>query len=76
LHPVLIDRTTKKHVPVSAATLGALIEIEVANYIEQFTPATASGKLIEFMRFMLKAGNDHMTTQAKEEFARLLEHVD
>src|ERR1051325_53312 len=45
LHPVLIDRTTKKHVPVSAATLGALIEIEVANYIEQFTPATASGKL-------------------------------
>ena len=74
--PVLINRATKEHIPVSAATLGALIEIEVANYMEQFRAATASPKLIEFMRYMLKAGNDHMTTLSKEEFARLLEHVD
>src|SRR5713226_8702671 len=65
--PVLIDRTTKEHVPVSTATLGALIEIEVANYVEQFKPDTASAKLIEFMRYMLRAGKDHMTRKAREE---------
>lgn len=74
--PVLIDRTTKKPVPVSTATLGALIEIEVANYIEQFRADTASAKLIEFMRHMLRAGNDHMTAKAREELARVLKHFD
>lgn len=74
--PMLVDRTTKKSVPVSTATLGSLIEIEVANYVEQFRADTASAKLIEFMRYMLRAGNDHMTSKAREEFARLLEHDD
>jgi hypothetical protein len=74
--PMLVDRTTKQSVPVDAATLDSLIEIEVANYVEQFRADTASAKLIEFMRYMLKAGNDHMTRGAREEFTRLLEHVD
>lgn len=74
--PVLIDRATKEHIPVSAATLGALIEIEVANYMEQFRADTASAKLIEFMRYMLRAGKDHMTSKARDEFARVLEQFD
>jgi len=74
--PVLIDRATKKSVPVGTATLGALIEIEVANYVEQFRADTASAKLIEFMRYMLRAGNDRMTAKAREEFARLLKQFD
>lgn len=74
--PVLVDTTTKKFVPVSTATLGALIEIEVANYIEQFRPDTASAKLIEFMTHMLRAGNHHMTRKARDELARVLEHFD
>jgi hypothetical protein len=72
----LIDRATKKSVPVGTATLGALIEIEVANYVEQFRADTASAKLIEFMRYMLRAGNDRMTAKAREEFARLLKQFD
>lgn len=74
--PILVDRTTKKSVPVSTATLGALIEIEVANYLEQFRPDTASVKLIEFMRYMLSAGNAHMTRKSTEDLARVLEHFD
>jgi hypothetical protein len=75
-NPVLVDTTTKKSVPVSTATLAALIEIEVANFIEQFRPATASAKLIEFMNYMLSAGSHHMTRKAREELARVLEQFD
>ena len=71
-HPVLIDRTTKKRVPVGTGTLAGLIEIEIANYTEQFRPDTASEKLIEFMRYMLTSGKNHMTKGARDEFARLL----
>jgi hypothetical protein len=74
--PVLVDTRTKKSVPVSTGTLGALIEIEVANFIEQFRPNTASAKLIEFMIYMLKAGNHHMSRKAREELARVLEQFD
>ena len=73
-NPVLVDRTIKDPVPVSSATLAALIEIEVANYIEQVKPDTAPEKLIEHMKYMLRAGNDRMTRNAREEFTRFLEH--
>ncbi len=74
--PVLVDTKTKRSVPVSTGTLGALIEIEVANFIEQFRPDTASAQLIEFMKYMLKAGNHHMTRKAREELARVLEQFE
>jgi hypothetical protein len=74
--PVLVDTRTKVPVPVTTAILDALIEIEVANFIEQFEPDTAPAKLIEFMRHMLKAGNAHMTKKAREELARVLEPFD
>jgi hypothetical protein len=62
--PALVDTRTKTSVPVAPETLDALIEIEVANFIEQFEAATAPAKLIEFMRHMLKVGNGHMTKKA------------
>jgi Domain of unknown function (DUF6817) len=71
--PALINTTTMKSVPVSSVTLDALIEIEVANYIEQVKPDTTPEKLIEHMRYMLRTGNNHMTKKAREEFTRFLE---
>ena len=62
-----------KSVPVSSVTLDALIEIEVANYIEQVKPDTTPEKLIEHMVDMLRTGNNHMTKKAREEFTRFLE---
>jgi hypothetical protein len=72
-NPALINTATKKSVPVSSVTLDALIEIEVANYIEQVKPNTAPEKLIEHMRYMFRTGNNHMTKKAREEFTRFLE---
>jgi hypothetical protein len=74
--PVLIDRKTEMTVRVSVATLAALMEIEVANYIEQFNPVTAPPNLVDYMRYMLKAGSDHLTTKAKEELAYVLKQFD
>jgi len=65
-NPVLVDTRTKEFIPVSIGTLDALIEIEVANFIEQFRPDTASVKLINFMKHMLKSGNHHMTRRHKK----------
>lgn len=70
--PVLVDTRSRKSVPVSVETLDALIEIEVANFIEQFEPDAAPAKLIEFMRYMLKTGNTHMTKKARKQLARAL----
>jgi hypothetical protein len=74
--PVLVDTRTKTSVPVGPETLDALIEIEVANFIEQLEPDTAPAKLIEFKRYMLKVGNAHMTMKAREELARVLEQFE
>jgi hypothetical protein len=73
LAPLLVDTRSKTSVPVTPETLDALIEIEVANFIEQFEAETAPAKLIEFMRHMLKVGDGHMTKKASEELARVLE---
>jgi len=70
--PTLVDSTTKQSVPVSSATLAALIEIEVANYIEQFRLFTAPPNLIAFMKYMLTAGGHHMTIKAKDELRLVL----
>jgi hypothetical protein len=74
--PALVDTRTKTSVPVAPETLDALIEIEVANFIEQFEAATAPAKLTEFMRHMLKVGNGHMTKKASEELAHVLEQFE
>lgn len=74
--PMLVDTTTAKSVPVNDDTLRALIEIEIANRIEQFQPETVWPELIEAMRYMLKAGDGHMTMKAKKELSRALEQFD
>lgn len=74
--PMLVDTTTRKSVSVSTATLRALIEIEVANRLEQFQTDTASSNVIDSMRYMLRAGDRHMTRKAREELARALEQFN
>ena len=71
-NPTLVDSTTKQSVPVSTATLAALIEIEIANYIEQFRPSTAPPNLVKFMNYMLTGGGQRMTSKAKDELRRVL----
>ena len=75
-NPMLVDTATRKSVSVSTETLRDLIEIEVANRIEQFRPETTPPELIKAMRYMLKAGDLHMTSQARKELARALEQFD
>lgn len=74
--PMLVDTTTRKSVSVDTPTLRSLIEIEVANRLEQFQPDAASANLIDSMRYMLKAGGRHMTRPAREELAQALEQFD
>jgi hypothetical protein len=78
--PMLTNATSNKSVPVSVETLSALIEIEVANFVEQFRPDNASvkpaefPKLIQFMSYMLhKAGDQHLTKKARDALAAQLE---
>ncbi|HEY1234711.1 MAG TPA: hypothetical protein VGH22_15135 [Candidatus Binatia bacterium] len=63
---MVVDIRTKASVPVTPETLNALIQIEVANFIDQFEPETAPVKLIESMKHMLKVGDGHMTKKASE----------
>jgi hypothetical protein len=71
--PVLVDATTQTLVSVNIATLGALIEIEVANCMEQIKPDTVSAKRIDRMRLMLDRGKEHLSVKAQDELTRFLE---
>jgi hypothetical protein len=72
LRPLLVDATTQNLVSISTTTLGALIEIEVANCMEQTKSDTASAKRIDRMRLMLDRGKKHLSVKAQDELTCFL----
>jgi hypothetical protein len=74
-NPVLIDTKNQYPVPVNKAILTALIEIEVANLIEQITPENASESRTRRLKAMLEAGRDKMSKNAEIEFACFLQKL-
>lgn len=71
--PVLEDRVSGTTLPVTPATIDALIEIEVANVVEQVDPATTRPTTVALLQDMLDRGHDHMTPGAHGALTRLAE---
>jgi hypothetical protein len=74
--PTLRARTDGAPVAVSVATIGALIEIEVANCIEQIQPDIAPRRQARCMRQMLEAGRALLTPAAAADFARFVARME
>ncbi|HUQ40416.1 MAG TPA: hypothetical protein VM030_09690 [Acidimicrobiales bacterium] len=70
--PTLEDRVHGTSVPVSHSVLRHLIEIEVANVVEQVDPTTARPQTVERLQAMLADGEGHMSTAAHAALAAMI----
>lgn len=70
---VLWDHVHGIHVPVTAETVDALIEIDVANFVEQVHPMLAKRSWIEGARKKLDIAAGHMSSDARTALSRLVE---
>lgn len=69
--PVLTHRADQTPIPVTPATIDALIEIEVANLVEQLDPTHLTPEHTPWLHSMLARGQTHMTTKAQAALAQL-----
>lgn len=74
--PVLVSRLSQQPIAVSQAQVRALMEIEVANYVDQTNPYLTSDVVISYMRNMLRrAGGQHLSAPAHSALGDFLERA-
>lgn len=74
--PVLRDRVHETDVAVDRDTISALIEIEVANIVEQTDPAGLDPARTARARSMLDSGEGLMSEGARAALMALIDHAD
>lgn len=71
--PALKDRVREVDVAVTPQTIDALIEIEIANGVEQVHPTQAKASTVEWLEDMLRDGEDHMSPGARSALTQLVQ---
>ena len=74
-HPVLRDRVHDVEITIAPEVLDGLIEIEIANCVEQIHPSSAKPTTVEGLRGMLEAGGDRMSEGARTALAGLIDEL-
>lgn len=71
--PTVFDREAEATVPVTKEQLTALLEIEVANCVEQFRPDSNTERRVRAFERMLELGERTLTPGASEALRRIVE---